>query len=131
MSSSASPSPFAINLSQIRVLPMSYQVARVLEFQHQYFQWIFKIGFHRIDWFDVLAIQVILKNLLQHHNSKASTLQHLTFFKDFPSGSDGKAYAYNAGDLGSIPGSGGSSEEGNGNPLQYSCLENPKDNEAW
>ena len=37
---------------------------------------------------------------------------------DFPGGSDGKAFAYSAGDLGLIPGSGRSSEEGNGNPLQ-------------
>ena len=37
----------------------------------------------------------------------------------------------NAGDQGSIPGSGRSPEEGNGNPLWYSCLENPKDREAW
>ena len=45
---------------------------------------------------------------------------------DFPGGSDGKASAYNAGDLGLIPGSRRSPGEGNGNPLQYSCLENPK-----
>ena len=51
--------------------------------------------------------------------------------KDFPGGSDGKASAYNAGDLGSIPGSGRSPGEGNGNPLQYSCLENPMDGGAW
>ena len=38
---------------------------------------------------------------------------------------------YNVGDLGSIPGSGKSSGEGNGNPLQYSCLENPIDRGAW
>ena len=49
---------------------------------------------------------------------------------DFPSGSDGKASAYNVGDLGSIPGLGRSSGEGNGNPLQYSCLENLMDGEA-
>ena len=42
-----------------------------------------------------------------------------------------KASAYNAGDLGLIPGSGRSPGEGNGNPLQYSCLENPMDGEAW
>ena len=42
-----------------------------------------------------------------------------------------KAYACNAGDLGSIPGSGSSLGEGNGNPLQYSCLEKPRDREAW
>ena len=45
-------------------------------------------------------------------------------------GSDGKVSAYNAEDLGSIPGSGRSPGEGNGNPLQYSCLENPMDGEA-
>ena len=42
-----------------------------------------------------------------------------------PGGSEGKAFACNAGDLGLIPGSGRSPREGNGNPLQYSCLENP------
>ena len=46
-------------------------------------------------------------------------------------GSDGKASACNSGDLGSIPGSGKSPGEGNGNPLQYSCLENPMDGGAW
>ena len=50
---------------------------------------------------------------------------------DFPGGSDGKASAYNAGYLGLIPGSGRSLGEGNGNPLKYSCLENPMDGEAW
>ena len=49
----------------------------------------------------------------------------------FPGGSDGRASLYNAGDLGSIPGSGRFPEEGNGNPLQYSCLENPMDGRAW
>ena len=48
----------------------------------------------------------------------------------FPGGSDGKASAYNMGDLGSIPGLGRSPGEGNGNPLQYSCLENPMDGGA-
>ena len=51
--------------------------------------------------------------------------------RDFPGGSDGKASAYNAGDPGSVPGSGRSPGEGNGNPLQYPCLENPMDGEAW
>ena len=50
---------------------------------------------------------------------------------DFPGGSDGKVSAYNAGDPGSILGSGRSPGEGNGNPLQYSRLENPMDGEAW
>ena len=50
---------------------------------------------------------------------------------DFPRGSDGKASAYDAGDPGSVPGSKRSPGEGIDNPLQYSCLENPMDGEAW
>ena len=64
--------------------------------------------------------------------------QHITFDRDvtkeevrgrwgFLGGSEGKASAYNVGDLGSIPELGRSPGEGNGNPLQYSCLENPMD----
>ena len=49
--------------------------------------------------------------------------------KGFPSGSDGKESACNAGDLGSIPGPGRSPGEGNG--YQYDCLENPMDRGAW
>ena len=52
-------------------------------------------------------------------------------YMDFPGGSDSKASAYNAGDPGSIPGSGRSPGEGNGNPLHYSCLENSMDRGAW
>ena len=48
-----------------------------------------------------------------------------------PGGSDGKEFACNAGDLGSIPRSGRSLGEGHGYPLQYSCLENPMDRGAW
>ena len=50
---------------------------------------------------------------------------------DFPGGSDGKASACNTGDSGLIPELGRSPGEGNGNPLQYSCLENPMDRGAW
>ena len=49
----------------------------------------------------------------------------------FPGGSEGKASAYNERDPDSIPGWGRSPGEGNGNPLQYSCLENPMDREVW
>ena len=49
----------------------------------------------------------------------------------FPGGSGGKESACNVGDPGSIPGSESPPQEGNGNPLQYSCLENPKDRGAW
>ena len=53
------------------------------------------------------------------------------FLLDFHGSSDGKGSAYNAGHPRSIPGSGRSPGEGNGNPLQYSCLENPMDGGAW
>ena len=48
----------------------------------------------------------------------------------FPGGSDGKEYACNAGDPGLIPGSGKSPGEGNGNPIQYSCIEESMDKGA-
>ena len=51
--------------------------------------------------------------------------------RGFPGDSDGRASACNMGDPGSIPGSGKSPGEGNGNPLQYSCLEKPMDGGAW
>ena len=62
-------------------------------------------------------------------------LGHLIFMTTLPivmvpGGSDGKASACNAGDPGSIPGSGRSPGEGNGNPLQHSCLGNPMDRAA-
>ena len=53
------------------------------------------------------------------------------FSRGFPGGSDGKASVCDAGHLGSIPGSGRAPGEGNGTPLQYSCLENPVDGGAW
>ena len=49
----------------------------------------------------------------------------------FPGSSDGKEFACSVGDPALIPGSGRSPEEGNGNPVQYSCLENPLDRGAW
>ena len=55
---------------------------------------------------------------------------HWEILRVFGAGSDGKASACNAGDLGSIPGLGRSPGEENGNPLQYSCLENPTDGGA-
>ena len=58
-----------------------------------------------------------------------SVLRH--DYKGFPHSSVGKESACNAEDAGLIPGSGRSPREGNGNPLQYSCLENPKDRGTW
>ena len=66
------------------------------------------------------------------NNMDLWTDEHLGYCKrDFPGGSDGKESVYNAGDPGSIPGLGRSPGEGNGNPLQYYCLENPMDRGAW
>ena len=56
---------------------------------------------------------------------------HSSVYVGFPGGSEVKAPACNAGDLGSIPGSGRFPGEGNDNPLQYSYLENPMDRGAW
>ena len=106
----------------------------------------------RIDWFDLLAVQGTLKSLLQHHSSKASILRRSAFFivrlshpymttgktialtrrtfVGFPNGSDGKEpscqcrrHRFNPWRR--------SPWEGNGNPFQYYCLENPMDRGAW
>ena len=60
-------------------------------------------------------------------NLKEPVLQ----IKGFPGSSDSKESACSAGNLGSIPGLGRCPGEGNGNPLQYSCLENPMDRGPW
>ena len=57
----------------------SHQVAKVLEFQLQHQLQLPMISF-RMDWLDLLAVQGTFKNLLQHHSSKASILQHSAFF---------------------------------------------------
>ena len=67
--------------------------------------------------------------MLDHRKIKRVPEKTSTF--GFPGGSEVKASARNAKDLGLIPGSGSSPGEGNGNPLQYSCPENPKDGGAW
>ena len=56
---------------------------------------------------------------------------HTRHFKGLPGGSVEKNQSANAGDVSSIPGLGRSPGEGNGNPVQYSCLENPMDRGAW
>ena len=66
------------------------------------------------------------------HILNTSSICHgLPCWVGFPGGSEGKESACNPGDLGSIPGSGRSPGEGNGNPHQYSCLENSVDGGAW
>ena len=65
-----------------------------------------------------------------HHLSQGQTYIPGNSLHPFPGGSEVRASASNAGDLGSIPGLGRAPGEGNGNPLQYSCLENPMDGES-
>ena len=63
-----------------------------------------------------------------------NTIDNFILFENvegFPGGSEIKVFACKAGEPGSIPGSGRSPIKGNGNPLQYSCLENPMDGGAW
>ena len=85
-----------------------------------------------IDWFDLLVLQGTLKNLLQHHSSKASILWHSDFIVQFfPGSSDGEESTCHAGKPVLIPGWGRFSGGRNGNPLQYSCLGNSMDREAW
>ena len=79
-----SPSPPAFSLSQhqgfFQWVDSSHQVAKVLELQHQSFQWIFRVDFLRIDWFDLLAVQGTLKSPLQDHSTKALILPCSAFF---------------------------------------------------
>ena len=64
-----------------------------------------------------------------HAVAKSQT--QLTRLSSSSSSSDGKVFACNVGDLGSVPGSGRPLGDGNGNPLQYFCLENPMDRGVW
>ena len=76
-------SPSALSFSQHQGLfqwvGYSHQITKMLELQHQFFQWVFRVDFLRTDWFDLLAVQGTLKSL-QHHSSKVSILQCSTFF---------------------------------------------------
>ena len=66
-----------------------------------------------------------------HTHTHTHTHIYIPTLVGFPGGSEVKASACKAGDMGSVPGSGRSPGEGNGNPLQYSCLENPIDRGPW
>ena len=68
---------------------------------------------------------------LRKRDKELSLYRRIKAIYDFPGGSDGKASVYDVGDPGLIPGLGRSLGEGNGNPLQYYCLENPMDRGAW
>ena len=73
----------------------------------------------------------VMTNLDSIFKSRDITLLTKVRLASLPGGSEVKASAYDEGDLGLIPGLGRSPGEGNGNQLQYSCLENPMDGGAW
>ena len=78
-----------------------------------------------------LGLKSVSKTKVFFGDSKEAFASLLFSPSRVPGGSDGKVSAYNAGDLGSIPGLERSPGEGNDNPLQYSCLENPMDSGTW
>ena len=78
-----------------------------------------------------ILVLCIGKWILKHWTIEEILTIKLFLIKGFPGGSEVKASAFNTGDLGSIPGLGRSPRDGNGNPLQYSCLDNPMDRGAW
>ena len=80
-----------------------------------------------------LHLTLPLTMVYEYHIGRIIYIFQSGFFHlaGFPGGSDGKEFAYIVGGLGSIPGSGRSPGEGNGNALQHSCLENPMDRGAW
>ena len=94
---------------------------------------------HLMLWSPLFLLPSIFPSIRDFSNELAVCIRRPKYWSfslsislpNFPGSSGGKASVYNAGDLGSIPGSGRSPEDGNGNPLQDSCLENPVDREAW
>ena len=86
---------------------------------------------YSIEIFNVLAFVVLISPIAGNGVMPEKIDFYCKRIRDLPGGSDGKLSAYNVRDLASIPGLWRSCGEGNGNPLQYSCLENPMDGRAW
>ena len=80
---------------------------------------------------DHLPESFLLERTIVEFEQQANMIQFIFLMGRFPGGSDGKASVYNMRDLHLIPGLGRFPGEGNGNPLQYSCLENPMEGGAW
>jgi len=74
---------------------------------------------------------ILEQRTIVEFEQQANMIQFIFLMGKFPGGSDGKASVYNVRDLRLIPGLGRFPREGNGNPLQYSCLENPMDGGVW
>ena len=78
-----------------------------------------------------IEVKILFKGSVQYRYLYIIFIITVPSIMSFPGWLDSKASAYNAGDPGLIPGSGRSPREGNGNPLQYSSLENPMDRGDW
>ena len=91
---------------------------------------IVKITIYNIYTLYIVSTECILFDTKCSRNP-VYEVTHSSRIWNIPGGSDSKEPTCNVGDPGLIPGSGRSPGEGNGNPLQYSCLENPMDREAW
>ena len=103
-----------------------------------HYLWVKHQDYHPLLWSLLLKKKVLVLRFLSWNTFKSLKMYVLHSEKNpfrlqtgLPGGSDGKASTCSAGDPGSTPGSGRSPERGNGNPLQYSCLGNPMDREAW
>ena len=102
-----------------------------------HFEFIFVYGVRKCSHFIILHVAVqfsqhhLLKSFIESIPFTIATKRIKYLGINLPKETNGKASAYNVGDLGSIPGLGRSPGEGNGNPLQYSCLENPMEGGAW
>ena len=101
--------------------------------------WYTIVTMTALEWVQTLCGELPSQSVTLIFSIKFSNVRSMIFLYlssslssvGFPGGSDGKEFACNAADLGLIPGSGRFPQEGNGNPLQYSCLENPMNRGAW
>ena len=111
---------------QVRLITYTHKWYNYLIYKHEWCRCCFKGTFRKLACGINTLFYKMTANYTSYHNKAP-----INYFAGFPGGSDGKASAYNVGDLGLIPGSERSPGEGNRNPLQYSCLENPMDQGAW
>ena len=129
-----SPSPPTFNLSQHQGL-FSWVSLRIRWPKYEVSASASVLPMNTQDWSDLGWtgwISLLSKELSRVlSNTTVQKHQFIGTQLGFPGASEVKASACNAGDLGSIPGLGRSPGEGNGNPLEYSCLENPMDGGAW
>ena len=101
--------------------------SRRMEVSYGNLEEIWKIILNEAIWL-LLGERFFFKNI---YRRAININMHFPRAMGFPGGSDGKESSSSAGDLGSIPESGRPPGEGNGNPLQYSCLENSMNRGAW